>query len=113
MNLCATHCTCGIFSRTFQVIQAADGANAATRSIQLGFYSCLDCGYICGYTSEWNLAGTKQSAKGCWPNGESISFALAFSLFDGRPLLTVPTPRGDEERFLSIGPLEGKFFAVV
>jgi hypothetical protein len=38
---------------------------------------------------------------------------VAFSLFDGRPLLTVPTPRGDEERFLSIGPIDGKFFAVV
>ena len=38
---------------------------------------------------------------------------VAFSLFDGRPLLTVPTPRDEEERFLSIGPMEGKFFAVV
>lgn len=38
---------------------------------------------------------------------------VAFALFDGRPLLTVPTPRGDEDRFLSIGPIEGKFFAVV
>jgi uncharacterized protein len=38
---------------------------------------------------------------------------VAFSLFDGRPLLTVPTPRGEEERFLSIGPNEGKFFAVI
>ena len=43
-----------------------------------------------------------------------IDFLLvAFSLFDGRPLLTVPTPRGEEERFLSIGPIEGKFFAVI
>jgi uncharacterized DUF497 family protein len=31
---------------------------------------------------------------------------IAFTLFDGRPLLTVPTPRGEEERFLSIGPME-------
>jgi uncharacterized DUF497 family protein len=31
---------------------------------------------------------------------------VAFSLFDGRPLLTVPTPRSDEEQFLSIGPSE-------
>jgi uncharacterized DUF497 family protein len=31
---------------------------------------------------------------------------VAFSLFDGRPPLTVPTPRGEEERFLSIGPIE-------
>jgi len=38
---------------------------------------------------------------------------VAFSLFDGRPLLTVTTPRGDEERFLSVGPMEGRFFAVV
>jgi uncharacterized protein len=38
---------------------------------------------------------------------------VAFVFFDGRPLLTVPTPRGDEERFLSIGPIEGKFFAVI
>jgi uncharacterized DUF497 family protein len=38
---------------------------------------------------------------------------VAFSLFDGRPLLTVPTPRGEEERFLSIGLMEGKVFAVV
>jgi uncharacterized DUF497 family protein len=26
---------------------------------------------------------------------------VAFSLFDGRPLLTVPTPRGEEERVFS------------
>jgi uncharacterized DUF497 family protein len=38
---------------------------------------------------------------------------VAFSLFDGRPVLTVPTPRGKEERFLSIGSIEGKFFAAV
>ena len=38
---------------------------------------------------------------------------VAFSLFDGRPLLTVATPRGDEERFMSIGPVEGRFFAVI
>jgi hypothetical protein len=38
---------------------------------------------------------------------------VAFSFFDGRPLLTVPAPRDDEERFLSIGPMEGKCFAVV
>jgi hypothetical protein len=38
---------------------------------------------------------------------------VAFSLFDGRPLLTVPAPRDGEERFLSTGPIEGKFFAVI
>lgn len=35
---------------------------------------------------------------------------VAFALFDGRPLLTVPARRDDEERFLSVGPIEGRFF---
>jgi hypothetical protein len=34
-------------------------------------------------------------------------------MFDGRPLLTVPTVREGEEHFLSIGPMEGRFFAVI
>ena len=40
-------------------------------------------------------------------------FLVADTLFDGRPLLTVPTQRDDEERFLSIGAIEAKFFAVI
>ncbi len=42
-----------------------------------------------------------------------IDFLRVAFLFDGRPLLTVPTLRDDEERFLSVGLVEGKFFAVV
>jgi uncharacterized protein len=38
---------------------------------------------------------------------------LAFALFDGRPLLTASTVRAEEERFVSVGPIEGKFYAVV
>jgi uncharacterized DUF497 family protein len=38
---------------------------------------------------------------------------VAYSFFDGRPLLTVPAPRGVEERFLSVGSMEGKFFTVI
>lgn len=38
---------------------------------------------------------------------------IAHSFFDGRPLLSVPVPREKEERTLSIGPMEGKLFAVV
>jgi uncharacterized DUF497 family protein len=34
-------------------------------------------------------------------------------LFDGRALVTVPTPRGEEERFLSVGAIDGKFYAVI
>ena len=61
----------------------------------------------------WNLAGTNQSAT--WVLAErGIDFLrVAFALFDGRPLLTVPTPRDDEERFLSVGPIEGRFFVVI
>jgi len=38
---------------------------------------------------------------------------LAFALFDGRPLLTASTVRAEEERFISVGPIDGKFYAVV
>jgi len=38
---------------------------------------------------------------------------VALELFDGRPVLTAPALRTDEERFLSVGPIEGRFFAVV
>ena len=34
-------------------------------------------------------------------------------LFDGRPLYTVASPRGVEERWLSIGELNGRLTAVV
>jgi len=49
---------------------------------------------------------------GCWPSGESI-----FSASLSACLMVVPangpTQRGAEERFLSIGLIDGKFFAVV
>lgn len=58
---------------------------------------------------------TWDEAKREWVLAErGIDFLrIAFALFDGRPLLTVPTIRDQEERFLSIGPIEGKFFAFV
>ena len=61
------------------------------------------------------LAFSWDEAKREWVLAErGIDFLrLAFSLFDGRPLLTVPTPRGDEERFLGIGLIEENFFAVI
>ena len=42
-----------------------------------------------------------------------IDFLDAAALFDGRDLLTVPAPRADEERWLSVGALEGRLVAVV
>ena len=38
---------------------------------------------------------------------------VADALFDGRPILTVPSNRGVEERFLSLVPIDGKLFAVI
>ena len=42
-----------------------------------------------------------------------LDFLDAAALFDGRPLLTVPSPRASEERWLSIGEMEGRLIAVV
>lgn len=42
-----------------------------------------------------------------------LDFIDAEILFDGRPLYTVPSLRGDEERWLSIGELNGRLVAVV
>ena len=38
---------------------------------------------------------------------------LAAPMFDGRPVVTVPSPRGAEERFVTVGLLNGRMFAMV
>jgi hypothetical protein len=42
-----------------------------------------------------------------------LDFRDARQLFDGRPLFSYPSPRGDEDRVVSVGSLEGRFVAVV
>jgi uncharacterized DUF497 family protein len=37
----------------------------------------------------------------------------ATRLFDGRPVFSYPSPRRGEERFVTVGLMVGKFFAVV
>jgi uncharacterized protein len=37
----------------------------------------------------------------------------AVLLFDGRPVITYPSPRNDEERFVTVGILAETFVAVV
>jgi len=37
----------------------------------------------------------------------------AVALFDGRPVITYPSPRNDEDRFVTIGILVETFVAVV
>ena len=41
-----------------------------------------------------------------------LDFIDAEILFDGRPLYTVPSPRGVEQRWLSVGELNGRLVAV-
>lgn len=37
----------------------------------------------------------------------------AQDLFDGRPVITYPSPRGEEMRFVTVGPIGARFYAVV
>jgi len=37
----------------------------------------------------------------------------ATPLFDGRPVITFPSPRGAEARFVTVGPMGVKFYAAV
>jgi uncharacterized protein len=42
-----------------------------------------------------------------------LDFIDAQAFFDGRPLIAVPSPHGEEERWLTIGELNGILLAVV
>lgn len=42
-----------------------------------------------------------------------LDFRDARHLFDGRLVYSYPSPRGDEDRIVSVGPLEGRCIAVV
>ena len=42
-----------------------------------------------------------------------LDFVDAEAFFDGRPLLTAPSPRGEEDRWVSVGELNGVLIAVV
>jgi uncharacterized DUF497 family protein len=42
-----------------------------------------------------------------------LDFLDVCRLFDGRPLLSAPSPRGAEERWVSIGELNGEMVVVV
>jgi len=43
----------------------------------------------------------------------AIDFLRATQLFDGRPVITCSSPRGDELRFITIGAVEEEIVAVV
>lgn len=42
-----------------------------------------------------------------------LDFTDARDIFDGRPVISTPSPRDDEERWLSIAQLHGRLVAVV
>ena len=57
---------------------------------------------------EWDEAKRRQNlAK------HGIDFVDAQELFDGRPVLTRVSPRFEEERFITTGEIEGRFYTVV
>ena len=58
---------------------------------------------------EWNEAKRERVL-----NERGIDFLdLAASLFDGRAVITMPSRRGDEERFITIGLIEDRSFVLV
>jgi len=59
-------------------------------------------------TFEWNEAKRQLTLL-----DRGLDFRDARQLFDGRPLFSYPSPRGDEDRVVSVGSLEGRFVAVV
>jgi uncharacterized protein len=46
-------------------------------------------------------------------DARSLDFLDGCRLFDGRPICTAPSPRGGEQRWISIGELDGEMIAVV
>jgi uncharacterized DUF497 family protein len=42
-----------------------------------------------------------------------LDFLDGRRLFDGRPICTAPSPREDEQRWISIGELDGEMIAIV
>lgn len=42
-----------------------------------------------------------------------VDFRRALEIFDGRPVLRRESQRDDEQRFVTLGPLDARFIAVV
>jgi uncharacterized protein len=45
--------------------------------------------------------------------GRGLDFVDARNIFDGRPVISTPSPRQDEERWLNIAELNGRLVVVV
>jgi uncharacterized protein len=73
----------------------------------------LDCTHDRGYIRRgWILNGLKPSVWPYWNPAGSIS-SMPEALFDSRAIYTVASPRFAEERWLSVGELNGRLVAVV
>jgi uncharacterized DUF497 family protein len=48
----------------------------------------------------------------CRAGGQRSPFVDCGVIFDGRPLMTAPSPRGEEVRWISVGALNGVLIAV-
>jgi uncharacterized DUF497 family protein len=72
----------------------------------------LTCSYNCSYSIfmefEWDEAKRRGNlAK------HGVDFVDAQALFDGRPVLTVLSPRSGEERSATTGEIDGRFYTVI
>ena len=57
---------------------------------------------------EWD-----EAKRGRVIEARELDFVDSVALFDGRPVHTVPSPRHGEERWVSVGEIDGRFVAVV
>ena len=57
---------------------------------------------------EWNKDKRRETLA-----ERGIDFLRMQPMFDGPPVLTYPSPRGEEERWVTVGEIDGRMFAVV
>ena len=62
---------------------------------------------------EWSETKRIVALEAAGLEARGLDFIDAEMLFDGRPLYTVPSSRSAEERWLSVGELNGRFICVV
>jgi uncharacterized DUF497 family protein len=65
-------------------------------------------GIICGMTFEWDEEKRESNL-----SKHGVDFVLAEMLFDGRPVITAPSLRAAEERYITTGKISGRFFTAV
>ncbi len=74
----------------------------------LGYFLLLVATNIVTMTFEWDETKRQRNIE-----KHAVDFLDAVQLFDGRPMVSTYSPRGGEERWATMGILEGRFITVV